>query len=271
MRSLFKSRIISACLLAAIVATPDYSYQEEIHYRNVKLENCECHIGIVYTKARDKNSIAVSAVATGKGAEFRKWNVSSIRLVVDGDRIRPDSEERFYVTKESLFRVPAAVLFAAIGIAAGVNTGGSGLEKGVAAAGLGLGMGLLVLAAKGEINGTKSVFTVNKELDNSIKTDRDFIEITAEDEGMHLKETFKIALMKPFYAPGPSADYAKMSEAELSSALNSMRGRLAVLEEEQSSYRYGSDPEYDIIQRKIEDIQAERGIAYMLWLKKKEK
>jgi len=262
--------VISIFLSAAILASPDSYCQEEAHYRNIKMENCSCHVGVRYKKQAQNTMMAVSAVATGKGAEFRKWDITAIRLIVGGDRIWPDREDKFYVRKENFFRVPAAILFAVIGAEAGYHMGGSGLDRGIASVGLAAGLGLLTLAAKGEITGQKGFFTLNAKTADGITPGVDFIEITAEDRDMHLKQEFKIGVIKPLYAPDMAlADYEKMGSAELGKALDGMKGRLATLEEEQSSYRSGADPEYDRIQKEIEGLEAERGIAYTLWLEKR--
>ena len=260
---------VSIFLSAALLTATDSYCREEAHYRNIKMENCSCHVGVLYKKTAQNTTIAVSAVATGKGAEFRKWDIAAIRLVVGGERIWPDRENKFYVRKENFFRVPAAILFAVIGAEAGAHMGGSGLEQGIASVGMAAGLGLLTLAAKGEITGQKNFFTLNEKTADSITAGMDFIEITAEDQDMHLKEEFKIGVIKPLYAPTPAAGFEKMSDVELGRALDSMKDRLMTLEEEQASYRSGADPEYDRIQKEIEDIEAERGIAYTLWLGKK--
>lgn len=266
-------RILTASIfiLAAAIHAPYSFCQEEAHYRNIKMENCSCHVGVLYKKTPQNTTIAVSAVATGKGAEFRKWNITAIRLAAGGERIWPDSEEKFFARKENFFRVPAAVLFAVVGAEAGARISASGLEKGITSAGMAAGLGLLTLAAKGEITGQKSIFTLDEKAVNGITAGRDFIEITAEDQDMHLKEEFKVGVIRPVYAPGPAAGFEKMDDVELGRALDGMKDRLATLEAEQSSYRAGADPEYDRIQTEIEDLQAERGIAYTLWMEKRKR
>jgi hypothetical protein len=260
---------ISIFLSAAMIAAPDSYCQEEAHYRNIKMENCSCHVGVLYKKTSQATTIAVSAVAAGKGSEFRKWDITAIRLVCGGERIRPDKEEKFFVRKENFFRVPSAVLFAVIGGAAGANIGGSGLQQGINSAGLAVGLGLLTLAAKGEITGQKDFFTLNEKTADGVTSGRDFIKITAEDQDMHLKEDFKIGVIKPLYALNAAfAGYKKMSDVELGRALDGMKDRIAALEGEQSSYRSGGDPEYDRIQKEIEDLESERGIVYRIWLEK---
>jgi hypothetical protein len=232
------------------------------------MENCSCRVGVLYKKTAQNTTIAVSAVATGKGAEFRKWDIAAIRLFACGGRIWPDSEEKFYVKKENFFRVPAAILFAVIGAGAGSHMGPGGLGRGISSVGMAAGLGLLTLAAKGEITGQKSAFTLNQKTADNITEGRDFIEITVEDQDVHLKEEFRVGVIKPLYAPGPAARFEKMSDVELGRALDSMKDRLATLEKEQSSYRAVADPEYGRIQKEIEDIETERGIAYTVWLER---
>lgn len=259
--------VVLIAIFSTIIPAADSFCYDELQYKNFKLEDCSCHVGVHYKQTDDKMHIGVSAIALGKGAEFRKWDIASVRLRVGDDRIKPDSEGKFYVKKESFFRVPAAVLFAVIGATADVP--GSNLEQGITQAGLAIGLGILALQAHGEIAGEKYFFTLDKETTAKIVEGRDFIEITAANTDMHLQETLKIGLIKPSPATKKGADYYKMSDVQLSGVLNSLEGRISALETEQVSYKYGKDPEYDRIQKDVEDAQTQRGIAYRIWLIKK--
>jgi len=253
-------------LSSTIFQAADSFCQEELQYKNFKLEACACYVGVSYKKDGDKTRVGVSAIATGKGAEFRKWDILSVRLKVGDERIKPESEGKFYVRKESFFRVPAAVLFAVIGATADVP--GTGLERGITQAGLAVGLGLLAMQARGEITGEKYFFTLDKETAAGIVEGRDFIEVAAEDQDMHLKETLKIGIIRTPSAAKRGPDYSRMSDVQLTGVLNTLEGRLNSLETEQASYKYGEDPEYDRIQKDIEEAETQRGIAYRAWLGK---
>lgn len=254
-------------LLALILLAchPAFS-QEEVQYKKFKLENVSCDTGMFYRKTKDGMDIGVSAIATGKGAEFRKWDITDIRLYIDGERIRTDKTGKFYVRKESFFRIPAAVLFAALGTQ--IDVGGSSLEQGVAKAGMAVGLGLLVLQAHGEITGQKCVFNLDKDLEDKIVDGRDAIEITVENEDMHEKETIRIGIAKVLTETVKETEFDKMNKNDLQKLIDRLEGEVVALEKEQEMYRYGIDAEYDEIQRKVEKRQAERGMAYKVWFGK---
>ncbi len=258
---------LSLGLILAFIPIRSAFSQEEIHYKKFKLENTSCDVGIIYRNSPAGMQVGVSAIATGKGAEFRKWKVSDIRLGIDGNKIRPDKEGRFYAKEESFFRVPAAVLFAIIGTQ--IDVGGSDLQQGIAKAGMAVGLGLLVLQAHGEITGLGCLFKIDAATADKIMTDRDAIEITMEDEEMHLRETVKIGMIVPAAPAKPRFDYKSMNRAELGKLVTTLEGEVASLEKDQASYKYGVDPEYDAIQRRIEELQTERGVAYKKWFERR--
>jgi len=240
--------------------------QEEIQYRRFKLEKASCDVGLLYRNTTGGMDIAVSAIATGKGAEFRKWTISDIKLNIGGERIRPDRSGKFYTTEESFFRIPAAILFAAIGTQ--IDVSGSGLEKGIAKAGMAIGLGLLVLQARGEIAGENCVFNLSKDRVDRIEEGADAIDIIIENTDMHFKDTVKIGIAK---APSPAevkTDRSKLSQDELLKKVDTLEGEVRELEKEQGPYKYGSDPQYDVIQRKIETLQTERALAYKTWFER---
>jgi hypothetical protein len=213
--------------------------------------------------------IGVSAIATGKGAEFRKWEVSDIKINIDGRRFRPDKESNFYVTEESLFRVPGAIVFAAIG--AFGEYGGSNLNNNLSKLGVGLGMGLIALQAKGEITGERCVFNIPPDKLDKINEERDSIDILIENEDLHLKESIKIAIIKPSGELSDKYNFANTTQNELSDLMGTLKDRIAVLEKEQADYKYGQDPEFDVIQKKIESCETQRGMAYKAWFERKAK
>lgn len=250
------------CIILYLYASPSFS-QEEVEYKKFKFYESSCDVGVHYKITKKGLSIGVSAIATGNGAEFRKWEVSDIKANIDGRRYRPDKESKFYVAEESLFRVPGAIVFAAIG--AFGEYGGSNLNNNLSKIGVGLGMGLIALQAKGEIAGKRCVFNISPDRLGKINEGRDFIEILIENKNLHLKESIKIAIIKPSGELSDKYNFANISQDRLSDLMSTLKDRIAVLEKEQADYKYGQDPEFDIIQKKIESCETERGMAYKAW------
>jgi len=163
--------------------------------------------------------MTVAASATGKGADFRDWNIDSIKLYIDGVVIMPDTMEKFYITKQSMFRLPAAFLFACIGSQYEQNaqsyksgevcpvtdqqktverTGGekSDFGKGIDKVGMAAGMGLLTAQAKGEISAQKCKFVI--KVADAVKLDGadDKIKVVIENKEKHQKETVEVNIPK---------------------------------------------------------------------------
>lgn len=248
-------------VLVSLLLFPALSLaQEESQYRKFKFDKATCDVGIIYKTTPEGLDIGVSAIALGKGADFRRWRINDIRIHAAGGVERPVKSEKFFVNKESFFRVPAAVLFAVIGaMDPGYSTGS--VSKGVNRAGMAVGMGLLALLAEGDIPGERCSFSLDNETISNMNSGRDAIIITIENPDAHQSETIKIGIAKP--SPGvPEKDYTKMSRSELETLVDDLGSKAASLEESQKEYKYGTDPEYDVIQRKIEDFQTERGVAY---------
>ena len=260
------NKILAAAILILFCASPAFS-DEEVEYKKFKFDESSCDVGVHYKSSRKGLLIGVSAIATGKGAEFRKWKVSDIKINSDGRRSRPDKESNFYVTEESLFRVPGAILFAAIG--AFGEYGGSNLNNNLSKIGVGLGMGLIALQAKGEITGERCVFNIPPDRLDKIDEGRDYIDILIENEDLHLKESIKIAIIKPSGELSDKYNFANMNQSGLSDLMDTLKDRIAVLEKEQADYKYGEDPEFDVIQKKIESCETERGMAYKAWFERK--
>lgn len=259
-----KFAVILICLM--LYAGLSYS-DEEVEYKKFKLEESSCDVGVHYKSTEKGLSIGVSAIATGKGAEFRKWEVSDIKINIDGRRFRPDKESNFYVTEESLFRVPGAIVFAAVG--AFGEYGGSNLNNNLSKIGVGLGMGLIALQAKGEITGERCVFNIPPDRSDKINERRDYIEILIENEDLHLKESIKIAIIKPSGELSDKYNFTDMTQDEISDLMDTLGDRIVVLEKEQADYKYGQDPEFDVIQKRIESCETERGMAYKAWFERK--
>ena len=243
--------------------------QEEIEYKKFKLEESSCDVGVRYKNTPKGMILGVSALATGKGAEFRKWKVSGIKLNIGGERFKPDIDEKFYVTEESFWRVPGAIVIAAIG--AFGEYGGSDMNNTLSKIGVGLGLGLLALQANGEITGERCIFSLPADVVAKIKEGQDTIEIMIENENLHLNNTIKIGVTKPTGELKDKYNYDKMSQKDLIDLVGSLKSKIVSLEQEQSAYKYGEDPQYDEIQRTIEKLETERGMAYKTWFERSHK
>lgn len=260
-----KKLILFLSILALFASSPLFS-QEEIEYKKFKLAESSCDVGIRYKKTSDGFIVGVSAIATGKGAEFRHWKASDIKLNIDGKRFRPDKEGKFYVTEESFFRVPGAIVFAALAAYGDYRS----VQEGIGRVGVALGLGLIALQAKGEITGERCAFNIPDDMVQKIKEGRDSIDIIIENEGLHLKETIKIGLIIPTTESTAKYNYDKVSQGDLLKLVDTLKEKISSLEQEQTSYKYGRDPEYDDIQRKIEKTETERGMAYKTYLERKQ-
>lgn len=268
-RNSFSMLVVAAALSFSAAELFCAGPNENVQYRKFRFDDSTCDVGVIYKDTARGTNIGVSAIAMGNGVEFRRWKVTYIKLGIGPEKIAPDAQGKFYVTKESFFRIPAAVLFAAIGTQ--IDVGGSGFKKGIAKAGAAVGLGLLALQAKGEITGERSVFHLDRKTAEDIIEGRDSIEVIIENEDLHAKHDIKIGLMKPLTGTATGPDYSRMSREELDTLMGSQTARLKVLDEEQSRRKYGEGPEFDEIQRKIEALQAERGMAYKAWFGKKGK
>jgi len=153
--------------------------------------------------------ITVSAIATGKGADFRKWKIANMRLDIADTKLKPapDTSDNFYVTRESLFRYPAAIVFAAIGTQYEVPGIATGSVAGVMGKiGMAAGLGLLTSQAKGEITGLKSVFRLDKTALSDFKTKSGILRITIQNTDDHRKE--KITVSLKYQPPEDAAEAA---------------------------------------------------------------
>lgn len=259
---------IAVCLVAAL-ASGSALASEEVQYKSFKLDDLSCEVGLLYKNIPDGMQVTVSAIAYGKGSEFRKWKITDIRISMGGlggTRIKPKQTTKFFVKKENFWKYPSAVLFAVIG--AQIPASGSSLEKGITRTGAAIGLGILTLAAEGDITGEKCVFYLDSSVADRIIEGADAIEITVENSDIHKKEVIKIGLAKGVPKAAVCEECLKMDQAELIDMVNRLEVRVKELEAEQGAFKYGTDPQYDKIQRDIESIQTKRGIAYQLWLER---
>jgi hypothetical protein len=258
--------IFSALILS--FSPPAFS-EEQIEYRQFKYEDASCDVGVRYRNTPDGVVLGVSAIATGKGSEFRKWYVKDVKLHIGDERFIPDSQSKFYVTEESFFRVPGAILFAAIGALGEYSA--NDFENVVGKIGVGLGLGLIALTAKGDITGERCLFHIPKDLAHELDENEDCINIVISNDDLHVDYNIKIGLMMPSGDTTAKYNFDKMDKIKVLDRIDSLKSEITALEEEQSNYKYGQDPQYDVIQRKVELLETERGIAYKAWFDKKDK
>lgn len=263
------ARNLTAGFITVMLFSGHALASEEIQYKSFKLEQVSCEVGLLYKNTPGGMQIIVSAIPYGRGAEFRKWKIADVRIVMGGlggTRIKPKQTTKFFVTKENFWKYPSAVLFAVIG--AQVPASGSGLEKGITRTGAAIGLGILTLSAQGDIAGEKCVFDIDSSVADRIVDGTDTIEITVENPDIHKREVIKIGLARGVPRAAVCDECRKMSQDELIAMVNNLEARLKELEAEQGAFKYGTDPQYDKIQRDIESIQTKRGIAYQMWLER---
>lgn len=207
-------------------ATSEWIKQETIPFGSGQLD-VALHEKIDAIMAIKEMTVAASA--TGKGADFRDWNVDSIKLYIDGVAVMPDTTEKFYITKQSMFRLPAAFMFAYIGSQYEQNAQGyksgevcpvtgqqktaertgperSDFGKTIDKAGMAAGMGLLTAQAKGEISALKCKFVVKVEDAAKLDGADDKIKVVIENKEKHQKETIEVnipEMPQPAAKPAP--------------------------------------------------------------------
>lgn len=179
---------------------PAENTSEWLQYKSTGEKDFELNAGIRYERKPDGTvDIDVASMASGKGADFRRWEVVDIKLDVKGSAVRPKTHRKIYGSQESLFRAPAALVFAAIGAAYGIygkecSSSGStcavssgdhrgAVAKTIDTAGMAIGLGLLASQAKGEITGQKASFTLTNEEAKELKG----IKITVEHKTTNKK------------------------------------------------------------------------------------
>ncbi len=158
----------------------------QLLYDSVTKEDVTANTAMVLRKEGAQILLEVSALATGKGTQFRTWVPDKIILLLGKDRLKSSTLVPYYLEKESVVTNLAPALFAIIGAqyAAGARkaeaakgtpcsqSGESeapGQERGKVAraidqAAMAGGMTLLAKQAKGQMEGRKATFDVTTEL-----------------------------------------------------------------------------------------------------------
>ncbi|GEM_PF-3128981 len=185
---------------------------EEIQYKKVGGNGMAVDTGILYTPTPGGMNVTTSAVATGQGANFRKWEITDIRMNVDGDVINPSEKNKFYIEKASYLRGAAAVTITAIGsqyrrhsdqTESGEVCPVTGEkkepseEKETSAgdrAAMAAGMGLLASQARGEIPAIKAVFNLNQDQAQKVLDKKSELQVTAKNAATHQEQNVKIPL-----------------------------------------------------------------------------
>ena len=131
--------------------------------------------------------LEVSILSRGQGIGGRDWIPEKPMLKIGGERVRPVSQQNYYVNKESVAQGAAGLIFAAIGSqyeeigrTAGATEGKvcpvtgqkleggeaerSDLQKGIDRAGMAAGLGLIASQAKGQITGLRVTFDITDKI-----------------------------------------------------------------------------------------------------------
>ena len=220
-------------LIFAVVPFQGLFSEDAIQYETLDTEKASCNIGMLYRQTENGMDIEISALATGKGADFRAWKIKDIKLNIDGSRTRPDSQENFYITKESFFRGPATVVFAVIGIqyeqyAERLKSSGTApatmkhseagpIGKSIDKAGMATGLGFMASQAAGDITGLTCTFHLDNKIAESIDGN-DTVEIVFMNEDKHIRERARIPIKiitsskRHIAEPGISADRSEQEK-----------------------------------------------------------
>ena len=198
--------------------TPDSSIPattETIQYKQVKVNDVTSDTGVLIKDTPTGSRVDISSLPTGKGANFRKWEVDKIALDFDGERVRPVKCDNFYVVKESALKGPATAVFVALGSQykgyadkagsgevcpitgekkAGSDVEENKLSEGINRAGIAAGLGLIVSQARGQITGKKCAFELNKEQSQKLKDKKGKAKINLINEDDNLQETIDLPL-----------------------------------------------------------------------------
>lgn len=188
------------CFTPSMATTACTPANDQALYKTVETSDVKSEVAMVLKQTCDHGCVAdsgtgkpgaqvlleVSILSRGSGEGGRNWVPEKPVLKVGDKTIKPSSQERFYVTKESVAKNAAVPLFAAIGgMYEGVAEEAAGSEgkvcpvtgkklesethergevaRSIDRAGMAAGLGLLASQAKGQITGTRACFEVPKE------------------------------------------------------------------------------------------------------------
>ncbi|MDP8298550.1 MAG: hypothetical protein P9L88_01400 [Candidatus Tantalella remota] len=199
--------------------------------QSIKKGKTTVEVGANPTFTEDGVVIDVVAFATGKGANYRKWKITDIKMDVGGELLRTVDGDIFWVAPGEAKTRPAAVAVTAINAYApstssapeqpaqsggactpgqpcgpsgsstpGTQGGQPAEEKGVQQseadrATTAAAMGLLVTQATGEIAGRKDTFHIPKDMLKDIDPEKDYIKIKAENPNTN--KTVKVKAKVP--------------------------------------------------------------------------
>lgn len=189
--------------------------KDEVEYKEIKEDDVTCHTGVSYKTTPTGMDVNVSSLTTGKGINFRRWEVDKVKLNLDGDKIRPDEETNFYVAKESYFKGAAVTTLVVLGsrysrYADKAKSSGDvchvsegeqaqvqeqdSLSKQIDRAGMAAGLGLLASQAKGDLTGKRSLFKLDKNQAQQVLDNKAKLEVTTQNKDLHQTKTFKTSL-----------------------------------------------------------------------------
>ncbi|MDD5084488.1 MAG: hypothetical protein PHE61_00395 [Candidatus Omnitrophica bacterium] len=135
---------------------------KEMQYKNIKGDDVSCVIKALFEKTTEGMDAEVAAIGTGRGSNFRMWEVSKINLSINGKIIGPSKSDYFYSTKETFLKWAGAALFGYTGARSKLYD--SGIAMGIDRVGMAAGLGVMSLAATGQLTGLKCVFKLDSGL-----------------------------------------------------------------------------------------------------------
>lgn len=137
----------------------------EMQYKSIASDDVNCAVKVLFEKTEEGMNVEIAAIGTGRGSNFRMWEVSKINLSISGKIIGPSKSDYFYGTNETFLKWAGAALLGYTGARSKLYDGG--IAMGIDRVGMAAGLGVMSLAATGQLTGLKCVF----KLDSSLAAD----------------------------------------------------------------------------------------------------
>jgi len=196
-------------------------FPEGIQHKDLQLDDqVKLDSGVHYQDTQDGGmNIDTTSLATGKGPDFRKWEVTDTTILIDGEKVKPVEKDKFYVPKESAMRNVAVAVFVGLGSQYGdcaeeaesgevcpvtgepMSEGAtrSGMDRAIDKAGMTAGLGLLASQAKGQIPGQKCLFKLDKQQAQKLKEGKAVLKVVMEHADSRARKKAEIPFGKVSY------------------------------------------------------------------------
>ena len=200
-------------------SVPSSRLPEGIQHKDIQVDDqVKVDTGIHYQDTQSGGmNVDTTSLATGKGPDFRKWQVTDTTMLVDGEKIKPVKTDKFYVPKESAMRNVAVAVFVGLGSQYGdcakeaesgevcpitgkpKGEGKGEMGRAIDKAGMTAGLGLLASQAKGEITGQKCTFNLDKQQAEKLKEGKAALLVGMQHADTRLTQRTEMPLNKVSY------------------------------------------------------------------------